>query len=143
MLFYRSLCKDCNHAKRKEDQEEENKYQEMYAESILQRVLLIWSAIWTNPGKILFFNDYIFDNNIYLNIFLYICFIFHLQKIQLVVTVVDYDRIGTSEPIGKCVLGSTGSTGTELRHWSDMLASPRRPIAQWHTLKDPEDDKKD
>lgn len=66
-----------------------------------------------------------------------------LQKVQLVVTVVDYDRIGTSEPIGKVVLGYNAS-GTELRHWSDMLASPRRPIAQWHTLKDPEDgDKKD
>lgn len=67
---------------------------------------------------------------------------FSLQKVQLVVTVVDYDRIGTSEPIGKAVLGYNAS-GTELRHWSDMLASPRRPIAQWHTLKDPEDEKKD
>lgn len=57
---------------------------------------------------------------------------------NLQVTVVDYDRIGTSEPIGKVVLGMN-ATGTELRHWSDMLASPRRPIAQWHTLKDPED----
>lgn len=65
-----------------------------------------------------------------------------MQKVNLVVTVVDYDRIGTSEPIGKAVLGYN-ATGTELRHWSDMLASPRRPIAQWHTLKDPEDDKKD
>ncbi|KAG4066810.1 hypothetical protein HA402_012877 [Bradysia odoriphaga] len=66
-----------------------------------------------------------------------------IQKVQLVVTVVDYDRIGTSEPIGKVVLGYQAS-GTELRHWSDMLASPRRPIAQWHTLKDPEDsDKKE
>lgn len=64
------------------------------------------------------------------------------QKVNLVVTVVDYDRIGTSEPIGKVVLGYNAS-GTELRHWSDMLASPRRPIAQWHTLKDPDDDKKD
>lgn len=63
------------------------------------------------------------------------------QKVQLVVTVVDYDRIGTSEPIGKCVMGYNAS-GTELRHWSDMLASPRRPIAQWHTLKDPEDGEK-
>ncbi|XP_055682996.1 synaptotagmin 1 isoform X1 [Lutzomyia longipalpis] len=61
-----------------------------------------------------------------------------IQKVQLVVTVVDYDRIGTSEPIGKVMLGYN-ATGTELRHWSDMLASPRRPIAQWHTLKDPED----
>lgn len=66
-----------------------------------------------------------------------------IQKVQLVVTVVDYDRIGTSEPIGKAVLGYN-SSGTELRHWTDMLASPRRPIAQWHTLKDPDDgDKKD
>ncbi|XP_017488612.1 PREDICTED: synaptotagmin-1-like [Rhagoletis zephyria] len=61
-----------------------------------------------------------------------------IQKVVLVVTVVDYDRIGTSEPIGKVVLGCNAS-GTELRHWMDMLASPRRPIAQWHSLKDPED----
>ena len=33
------------------------------------------------------------------------------------------------------------ATGTELRHWSDMLASPRRPIAQWHTLQPMEEDK--
>jgi len=51
--------------------------------------------------------------------------------------VVDYDRIGTSEPIGKVVLGYN-STGAEFRHWSDMLASPRRPIAQWHSLKEAE-----
>lgn len=63
-----------------------------------------------------------------------------MQKVQLVVTVVDYDRIGTSDPIGKVVLGCAAN-GSELRHWSDMLASPRRPIAQWHTLKDPDDGK--
>lgn len=60
-----------------------------------------------------------------------------IQKVQLVLTVVDHDRIGTSEPIGKVVLGCANTTGeSELRHWMDMLASPRRPIAQWHTLKD-------
>ena len=57
------------------------------------------------------------------------------QKVSLIITVVDYDRIGTSEPIGRVVLGCN-STGTELRHWSDMLANPRRPIAQWHTLQE-------
>ncbi|XP_018010236.1 synaptotagmin 1 isoform X3 [Hyalella azteca] len=61
-----------------------------------------------------------------------------VPKVNLQVTVVDYDRIGTSEPIGRVCLGMNAS-GTELRHWSDMLASPRRPIAQWHTLKDPEE----
>lgn len=36
------------------------------------------------------------------------------------------------------------ATGAELRHWMDMLASPRRPIAQWHTLQavEEEGDKK-
>ncbi|KAG9510156.1 Synaptotagmin 1 [Fragariocoptes setiger] len=63
----------------------------------------------------------------------------HIQKVQLVITVVDYDRIGTSEPIGKVVLSCNAPSGSELRHWMDMLASPRRPIAQWHTLKDPDE----
>ncbi|ELT99110.1 synaptotagmin 1 [Capitella teleta] len=58
-----------------------------------------------------------------------------IQKVTMIITVVDYDRIGTSEPIGRVVLGCN-STGTELRHWSDMLANPRRPIAQWHTLQE-------
>ncbi|PAA62052.1 hypothetical protein BOX15_Mlig002345g1 [Macrostomum lignano] len=58
-----------------------------------------------------------------------------IQKVTLIVTVVDYDRIGTSEPIGRVVLGCT-ATQAELRHWSDMLANPRRPIAQWHTLQE-------
>lgn len=98
-----------------------------------------------------------------------------IQKVQLMVTVVDYDRIGTSDPIGKVMLGCNATgTGeyiqlptiglqrcsglskmqgwnpiimvinfTELRHWMDMLASPRRPIAQWHSLKDPEECKED
>lgn len=58
-----------------------------------------------------------------------------IQKVTLMITVVDYDRIGTSDPIGRVMLGCS-SSGTELRHWSDMLANPRRPIAQWHTLQE-------
>ncbi|CAH8602207.1 unnamed protein product [Schistosoma mattheei] len=57
-----------------------------------------------------------------------------IQKVTLIVIVVDYDRIGTSEAIGRVVLGCN-ETGAGLRHWSDMLANPRRPIAQWHTLQ--------
>ncbi|BHF76205.1 Synaptotagmin-2 [Sparganum proliferum] len=59
----------------------------------------------------------------------------HIQKVTLIVTVVDYDRIGTSEAIGRVVLGCNAQ-GAGLRHWSDMLANPRRPIAQWHTLQE-------
>lgn len=58
-----------------------------------------------------------------------------VQQVQLVITVVDYDIIGTSEPIGRIVLGCEQTTGeTETNHWMDMLASPRRPISRWHTL---------
>ena len=72
------------------------------------------------------------DINVYFSNY-FPCVIY--QKVTLIITVVDYDRIGTSEPIGRCMLGCN-STGTELRHWSDMLANPRRPIAQWHTLQE-------
>ncbi|XP_041747130.2 synaptotagmin-1-like [Coregonus clupeaformis] len=57
-----------------------------------------------------------------------------IQKVQVAVTVLDYDKIGKNDAIGKVFLGGA-SSGTELRHWSDMLANPRRPIAQWHGLK--------
>lgn len=59
-----------------------------------------------------------------------------IQNVHLVVTVIDYDRIGTSEPIGRIVMGCANSTGdTEQCHWMSMLASPRRPIVQWHSLR--------
>lgn len=61
-----------------------------------------------------------------------------LQKVQIVVTVLDYDKIGKNDTIGKILVGMN-SSGTEQRHWDDMLASPRRPIAQWHALKPEED----
>uniref|UniRef100_A0A3B5LW94 C2 domain-containing protein n=1 Tax=Xiphophorus couchianus TaxID=32473 RepID=A0A3B5LW94_9TELE len=56
-----------------------------------------------------------------------------IQKIQVLITVYDYDKLGSNDPIGKCWIGY-GASGVGLRHWSDMLANPRRPIAQWHTL---------
>ncbi|MBN3294770.1 SY61 protein, partial [Polypterus senegalus] len=61
-----------------------------------------------------------------------------IQKVQVVLTVLDYDKLGKNDAIGKVFVGCN-SSGTELRHWSDMLANPRRPIAQWHTLQ-PEQD---
>ncbi|KAM7396658.1 hypothetical protein PAMP_019684 [Pampus punctatissimus] len=61
-----------------------------------------------------------------------------IEKVQVAVTVLDYDKIGKNDAIGKVLLGNN-STGTEQRHWSDMLANPRRPIAQWHSLKPEEE----
>lgn len=60
-------------------------------------------------------------------------FPFFFQKVQVVITVFDYDKLGSNDPIGKTFMGY-GATGVGLRHWSDMLANPRRPVAQWHTL---------
>lgn len=54
------------------------------------------------------------------------------------VTVLDYDKIGKNDAIGK-IWVSSKAQGTALKHWSDMLANPRRPIAQWHPLKPEED----
>lgn len=62
-----------------------------------------------------------------------------INKVSVRVTVIDYDRIGACDPIGKTEVGPN-CQGAELRHWMDMLASPRRPIAQWHSLVDPEED---
>ncbi|XP_044188058.1 synaptotagmin Va isoform X2 [Thunnus albacares] len=56
-----------------------------------------------------------------------------IQKIQVLITVYDYDKLGSNDAIGKCWIGY-GASGVGLRHWSDMLANPRRPVAQWHTL---------
>uniref|UniRef100_A0A3P8WGC5 Synaptotagmin Va n=1 Tax=Cynoglossus semilaevis TaxID=244447 RepID=A0A3P8WGC5_CYNSE len=61
-----------------------------------------------------------------------------IQKVQLLITVYDYDKLGSNDPIGKCWIGY-GASGVGLRHWSDMLANPRRPVAQWHTLQPEEE----
>lgn len=61
-----------------------------------------------------------------------------VQKVQVLITVYDYDKLGSNDAIGKCWIGF-GATGVGLRHWSDMLANPRRPVAQWHVLQPEEE----
>jgi len=53
------------------------------------------------------------------------------------VTVLDYDMLGGSDPIGKVVLGKNRKK-LEKKHWVEMIENPRRPIIHWHVLKDPE-----
>jgi len=60
-----------------------------------------------------------------------------LRKVNLEVTVLDYDRIGGSDPIGKVTLGYNRKK-LEKKHWAEMIENPRRPIIHWHVLKDPE-----
>ena len=49
-------------------------------------------------------------------------------------TVSDYDRIGTSDPIGRVTLGYNRK-GPELKHWREMVDNPRRPVIHWHVLQ--------
>ena len=62
---------------------------------------------------------------------------FSAQRVNLELVVADYDRIGSSDPIGKVLLGYNRK-GLELKHWKEMIENPRRPIVHWHVLKDPE-----
>lgn len=57
-----------------------------------------------------------------------------IETTSLMVAVLDFDRMSKSELIGKTIIGALASGGPELRHWEDMLASPKKPVAQWHAL---------
>ncbi|XP_033010904.1 synaptotagmin-8 [Lacerta agilis] len=61
-----------------------------------------------------------------------------IQNVDLVISVWDRDKVSKDDQIGKLFL-SCRATGNQLRHWSDMLANPRRPVAQWHSLQPVED----
>uniref|UniRef100_A0A8C5WLH6 Synaptotagmin 8 n=1 Tax=Leptobrachium leishanense TaxID=445787 RepID=A0A8C5WLH6_9ANUR len=61
-----------------------------------------------------------------------------IQNVDLIISVWDHDKVNKNEQIGKVFLGSRAS-GNGLRHWSDMLAHPRRPMAQWHNLQPAEE----
>jgi len=65
-----------------------------------------------------------------------------LKKVNLDITVLDYDRIGGSDPIGKVTLGHNRKK-LEKKHWIEMIENPRRPIIHWHVLKDPEPDEEE
>ncbi|KAM9302089.1 synaptotagmin-8 [Gastrophryne carolinensis] len=61
-----------------------------------------------------------------------------IQNVDLIISVWDHDKVTKNEQIGKIFLGCRAS-GNALQHWSDMLAHPRRPIAQWHKLQPSEE----
>ena len=54
---------------------------------------------------------------------------------SLLVSVVDFDRMGRNEQIGQVMLGSK-SGPMEVRHWNEMFSKPRQEVSQWHVLKD-------
>lgn len=60
-----------------------------------------------------------------------------LRKVNLEITVLDYDRIGGSDAIGRVLLGYNRKK-LEKKHWVEMVDNPRRPVIHWHVLQDPE-----
>ena len=58
-----------------------------------------------------------------------------IRQTTLVVSVMDYDRMGRNEPIGQIVLGSK-SAPMEVKHWNEMFGKTRTPVVKWHVLKD-------
>jgi len=53
---------------------------------------------------------------------------------SLEIHVMDFDRIGCNEEIGRIVLGSK-SAHNEVKHWREMLAKAKQPVTSWHVLK--------
>merc|ERR1712227_429381 len=59
-----------------------------------------------------------------------------LKNISLEFMLLDWDRVTKNEVIGRLELGGEKCQGTALHHWNEVLASPRRQIAEWHKLRE-------
>merc|ERR1712241_572527 len=59
-----------------------------------------------------------------------------LKNISLEFMLLDWDRVTKNEVIGRLELGGDKCQGTALHHWNEVLASPRRQIAEWHKLRE-------
>ena len=74
-------------------------------------------------------------NPVFNESFIFSCTYDRIRQTSLVISVMDYDRMGRNELIGQIVLGSK-SGPMEMKHWNEMFAKSRQPVAQWHILKD-------
>lgn len=57
-----------------------------------------------------------------------------MHKVQLRLTVMHATNDGPHTAIGHVIVGAK-SGGKGMRHWNQMLASLRKPIAMWHPLR--------
>ena len=57
-----------------------------------------------------------------------------VSSTSLTLHVMDYDRIGRNDEIGRIVLGSKGGPN-EVKHWNEMLAQTETEIEMWHVLR--------
>lgn len=61
-----------------------------------------------------------------------------LESISLEFLLLDWDRVTKNEVIGRLELGGSRATacGSANHHWSEVVTSPRRQIAEWHKLRE-------
>lgn len=61
-----------------------------------------------------------------------------LDSISLEFLLLDWDRVTKNEVIGRLELGGTraAACGSASHHWSEVVTSPRRQIAEWHKLRE-------
>ncbi|KAK4883477.1 hypothetical protein RN001_006796 [Aquatica leii] len=59
-----------------------------------------------------------------------------LDNVNLEFLLLDWDRVTKNEVIGRLELGGPKCTGSALHHWNEVCNSPRRQIADWHKLRD-------
>ncbi|KAK3861439.1 hypothetical protein Pcinc_032602 [Petrolisthes cinctipes] len=61
-----------------------------------------------------------------------------LDTVSLEFLLLDWDRVTKNEVIGRLELGGTRATacGSANHHWSEVVTSPRRQIAEWHKLRE-------
>lgn len=58
-----------------------------------------------------------------------------IDQIDMIVKVIDYDRVGSNELIG-CVGIGPSFNGIGRDHWFRMLENPRKPVTQTYFLRD-------
>ena len=67
-------------------------------------------------------------------------FVFHtpLERIKdtdIAVSVMTYgENISLPEMLGKIIVGPESENNLGRKHWEAMLTSPRKPVAQWHSM---------
>ncbi|XP_022235811.1 synaptotagmin-6-like isoform X1 [Limulus polyphemus] len=59
----------------------------------------------------------------------------NIEDVNLLIKVIDYDRVGANEMLGCCAIGNQ-CIGLGRDHWLKMLDTPRHPVAQWYPLVD-------
>lgn len=56
-----------------------------------------------------------------------------IREISFILTVTDFDRLLPNEAIGQVIIGYR-TAGTSLKHWTEMMNHPRKPVAMWHKI---------